>query len=70
MKLQIDNACWLGDDGWFHWGTMFLADGRIAKLESDHASDDPAKGPALASLRWTASARRIGRGVPVRRAGT
>ena len=59
MKLQIDNACWLGDDGWFHWGAMLLADGRIAKLESDHASDDPAKGPALASLRWPASARRI-----------
>ena len=59
MKLQIDNACWLGDDGWFHWGTMFLDGGRIAKLESDHASDDPAKGPARAALRWTAAARRI-----------
>jgi dihydroorotase len=59
MKLQIQNACWLGDDGWFHWGTMFLAGGRIARLESDHASDDPAKGPAPAALRWPAAARRI-----------
>ena len=59
MKMQIDNACWLGDDGWFHWGTMHLDGGRIAKLASDHASDDPAKGPARAALRWTAAARRI-----------
>jgi dihydroorotase len=59
MKLQIENACWLGDDGWFHWGTMFLDGGRIAKLASDHASDDPAKGPARAALRWTSAARRI-----------
>lgn len=59
MKLEIQNACWLGDDGWFHWGTMFLDGGRIAKLASDHASDDPAKGPARAALRWTAPVRRI-----------
>ena len=59
MKVQIQNACWLGDDGWFHWGTMFLDGGLIAKLQSDYASDDPAKGPVPASLRWSAGARRI-----------
>ncbi len=59
MKLQIQNACWLGDDGWFHWGTMFLDGGRIAKLQSDYASDDPAKGVVPSALRWTAAARRI-----------
>ena len=59
MKLQIQNACWLGDDGWFHWGTMFLDGGRIAKLQSDYASDDPAKGVVPSALRWTAGARRI-----------
>lgn len=41
MKFQIDDACWLGDDGWFHRGTIRIADGRIAKLESDFASDAP-----------------------------
>ena len=41
MRLQIDNACWLGDDGWFHRGTIRIADGRIAKLESRFASDGP-----------------------------
>lgn len=41
MKLQIDNACWLGDDGWFHRGTIRIAAGRIAKLESDYAADAP-----------------------------
>ena len=41
MKLQIDNVCWLGDDGWFHRGTIRIAAGRIAKLESDYASDSP-----------------------------
>ena len=37
MRLQIDNACWLGEDGWFHFGTMCLDGGRIAKLESGRA---------------------------------
>ena len=41
MKFQIDDACWLGDDGWFHRGTIRIANGRIAKLESDFASDAP-----------------------------
>ena len=41
MKLRIDNACWLGDDGWFHRGTIRIAAGRIAKLESDYAADAP-----------------------------
>ena len=41
MKFPIDNACWLGDDGWFHRGTIRIANGRIAKLESDFASDAP-----------------------------
>ena len=41
MKFQIEAACWLGDDGWFHRGTIRIADGRIAKLESDFASDAP-----------------------------
>jgi len=41
MKFQIDDACWLGDDGWFHRGTIRIAAGRIAKLESDYASDAP-----------------------------
>ena len=41
MKFQIENACWLGDDGWFHRGTIRIANGRIAKLESDFASDSP-----------------------------
>ena len=59
MKIQIQNACWLGDDGWFHWGTMFLDGGRIAKLQSDYASDEPAKGPVPAALRWSAGSRRI-----------
>jgi dihydroorotase len=59
MKKQIQNACWLGEDAWFHWGTIHLDGGRIAKLDSDYASDDPAKGPALVSLRWPAAARRL-----------
>ena len=59
MKLQIDNACWLGEDAWFHWGTLFVENGRIARLVSDHASDDPAKGPAAAALRWGGGARRL-----------
>ena len=41
MKFQIDDACWLGDDGWFHRGTIRIANGRIAKLESDFAADAP-----------------------------
>jgi len=41
MKFQIDDACWLGDDGWFHCGTIRIANGRIAKLESDFAADAP-----------------------------
>ena len=41
MKLQLDNACWLGDDGWFHRGTMFIADGRIVNLAGGFASDAP-----------------------------
>ena len=41
MKFQIDDACWLGDDGWFHRGTIRTANGRIAKLESDFAADAP-----------------------------
>ena len=41
VKFQIDNACWLGDDGWFHRGTIRIAAGRIAKLESDYAADAP-----------------------------
>ncbi len=41
MKFQIDDACWLGDDGWFHRGTIRIANGRIAKLESDFAVDAP-----------------------------
>ena len=41
MKLQLDNACWLGNDGWFHRGTIRIADGRIAKLESAQAADAP-----------------------------
>ena len=41
MKFQIDDACWLGDDGWFHRGTIRIANGRIAKLESDYAADAP-----------------------------
>lgn len=41
MRLQLDNACWLGDDGWFHRGTIRIANGRIAKLESDFAADAP-----------------------------
>lgn len=41
MRLQIDNACWLGDDGWFHRGTIRIANGRIAKLASDFAADSP-----------------------------
>jgi dihydroorotase len=57
--MQIQNACWLADDGWFHWGTLTLAGGRISKLHSDYASDDPAKGPAATALRWPAAARRI-----------
>ena len=30
MKLQIDNACWLGEDAWFHWGQMIIENVRIA----------------------------------------
>ena len=41
MKFQIGDACWLGDDGWFHRGTIRITNGRIAKLESDFASDAP-----------------------------
>ncbi len=41
VKLQIENACWLGDDGWFHRGTIRIAAGRIAKLENDQAADAP-----------------------------
>ena len=41
MKFQIGDACWLGDDGWFHRGTIRIANGRIAKLESEFASDAP-----------------------------
>lgn len=41
MKFQIDDACWLGNDGWFHRGTIRIANGRIAKLESDFAADAP-----------------------------
>ena len=59
MKLQIDNACWLGEDAWFHWGMLFVENGRIARLVSDHASDDPAKGPAAAALRWGGGVRRL-----------
>ncbi len=59
MKKQIQNASWLGEDGWFHWGTIHLDGGRIEKLDSDYASDDPAKGDAVAALRWPAAARRI-----------
>ena len=57
--MKIQNACWLGEDAWFHWGTIHLDGGRIEKLESDYASDDPAKGEAVAVLRWSASARRL-----------
>ncbi len=59
MKVRIDNACWLGEEGWFHRGTIQLADGRIAGLDSHFATDDPAKGPAAARLRWPAGARRL-----------
>ncbi len=62
MRLQIDNACWLGDDGWFHWGTMCLDGGRIAKLEGGRASDEPEKGPGPVALRWGGAARRIDAG--------
>ena len=62
MKLQIDNACWLGADGWFHRGTMHLAAGRIAKLESGFASDSPAAGTVPKVLCWGAAARRIDAG--------
>ena len=41
MKFQIGDACWLGDDGWFHRGTIRIAAGRIAKLVSDFAADAP-----------------------------
>ncbi|HRT04297.1 MAG TPA: dihydroorotase family protein [Kiritimatiellia bacterium] len=41
MKFQIDDACWLGDDGWFHRGTIRIVNGRIAKLESAFAADAP-----------------------------
>jgi dihydroorotase len=44
MKFQIRNACWLGDDAWFHHGTISIANGRIMKLESDFASDTPSAG--------------------------
>jgi dihydroorotase len=59
MRKQIQNACWLGEDAWFHWGTIHLAGGRIVRLDSHYASDDPAKGPAHAVLRWPAAARRL-----------
>ena len=63
MKLQIDHACWLGDDGWFHWGTIHIGtDGRIARLDSDYASDEPNKGPAPGALRWSGAARKIDAG--------
>ena len=61
-KRQIQNACWLGEDGWFHWGKLFLEDGRIARLESDHASDEPEKGPAPEPLPWKAATRRLDAG--------
>ncbi len=62
MRFQIDNACWLGEDAWFHRGTMVIADGRIARLEGRFASDHPLPAGSAAGWRWTPAARRIDAG--------
>jgi len=60
MTLQIDHACWLGEDAWFHRGTILIKEGRIAALRSRLAIDEPSVGSSPPSpLHWNAAARRL-----------
>lgn len=53
MKMRLENACWLGEDGAFHRGTLTLADGRIASMEECRSFANPPRPSAPQNLQWT-----------------
>ena len=55
MTLQIDQACWLGDDGRFHHGSIVIRDGRIVQLDVQGNGGPSPEGSTLSSIPWMPS---------------
>jgi len=59
MTLQIDNACWLGEDGCFHHGSIVIRDGRIEQLDIQGSCTPSQEGSSLSQLPWQPADQRF-----------